>query len=439
VSAGAGLSLLNGGRISSSTFGSGPAGLVKVDAASILLEGRGAPGGSGIISESRGTGDAGSVNVAAQEAVTIAAGARSSSSSFAAGNAGGVTLRSASLTLEGAAGGAFPDASPGTIISVAAQTGNAGTVRIDLRDQLSISGGLISTTTLGGGKGGSISISAGSVSINDTGSNGGAGVTSNAGGAGAAGNIDITASGALEVRHGATISSSTYGAGSAGAVNVAAGRIQLDGQGSAYDTSIVSETYGSGSAGSVDILTPGNLSIINQASISSSAFASGNGGQVRVRAGSIAIDGMDAARRTGIGSVAFSGTGSGGAVEVAASGLVSMLNGGEITSNTSTAGSAGSVKVTAETISLAGGASINSGATAGSSGQAGSVFVAAAHSVTLSDSRLSIENKATIERPGAVLQSQLSVSAPRIELVNSEITASAAGNIAAVILFGFGR
>jgi hypothetical protein len=44
---------------------------------------------------------------------------------------------------------------------------------------------------------------------------------------------------------------------------------------------------------------------------------------------------------------------------------------------------------------------------------------------------VSIENNATVAQPGAVLPSSLAVTAPRINLFNSELTASASGNLAA--------
>jgi filamentous hemagglutinin family protein len=421
------LTIVNQSRLSSSTTGAGAAGSVTVNAGSILLDARGTQGGTGIVSETSGAGDAGTINIVAQADVTIRAGARISSSSFLSGNAGGVTLRSGSLTIQDGTGGANASG----IFSIAWQSGNAGTVDVTVREQLAITDGVISTSTEGSGKGGAISIGAGSISIGNTGSNGGGGITSNTSGTGNAGSVSVLASQSLAITNGATISSSTFAQGSAGAVTVNAGSILLNGQGSAFDTSIVSETYGTGNAGSVDVLTQGSLVVLNQGTISSSAFAAGNGGLVRVRAGSIAIDKLDGVRRTGIGSVAFSGTGKGGSVDVAATGLLSIQNGGEISSNTSTAGSAGAVQVSAQTIALATGASINSGATAGSSGQTGSVSIAATERVTLTGSRFSIENNATVNQPGLLAPGKLLVTAPRIELVNSEITASASGNIGA--------
>lgn len=175
-----------------------------------------------------------------------------------------------------------------------------------------------------------------------------------------------------------------------------------------------------------------HLAILDQATISSSAFASGRGGQVQVRAGSANLDNAGGTARSGIGSVAFSGSGDAGGVDVRIGGALSLSNGAEISANTSTTGAAGSVYVSADTMALSGSASINSGANASSSGRIGDVTVVAARALRLTDdARLSIRNEATVAAPESVGGGTLSVTAPRIDLARSEITASATGNIAA--------
>ena len=491
VSAAAGLALVNGGKISSQTFGAGQAGLVKVEATSITLDNRGAPGGTGITSSSNGTGNAGTVDVKATGALTLVNGSSIQSSTFGTGQAGTVTVNAGSILLDGSGGGtgtgiasesgaagnagnvhvaadaditisnsarissstfksgnagsvkvsaaslSITDAKPGGdssgILSVANQTGNAGNVDVAVIGLLSIADGIISTSTFSSGRGGAVTVKAGSIAISNTGANSAAGITSNAAGTGDAGSISVTAAQTLSIVNAGTINSSTLpdSRGAGGAVSVTAGSLQMDGRGSAYDTSIASETYGSGNGGTVLVAVRDHLSIVDQAGISSSAYSSGNGGLVRVQAGSITLDKLGGTRRTGIGSVAFSGSGDAGSVDVSVTGALALMNGSEISANTSTAGAAGSVRVNADTISVASGASINSGATQASSGRTGDVSISAGHAVTLTDSRFSIENNATVALPGAVPASALSVTAPRISLVNSEISASASGNIAA--------
>ena len=423
------MTLINGGLIQSSAFGAGKAGAVTVEAGSVRLRGAGVGVAvkTGIVSEAGGAGDAGHVTVTATGAMAIQDGARISSSSFASGNAGAVKVSSATLTLEGARS----QNESSTIASISKQTGQAGTVDVVVRELLSITSGLISTSTEGTGRGGSVSVSAGNVAISNAEPSYLSGITSDTSGAGNAGSVSVTAADSVSLTGGGLVSSSTYAEGAAGAVIVTAGSIQLNGAGSPFGTRIASETAGSGNAGSVQVVSRGALSIVNQAAITSSAYASGNAGLVRVQAGSITIDKMGSALRTGIGSVAFSGSGNGGSVDVTANGALSMLNGGEISSDTSAAGAAGSVKVSAESISLLGGSSINSGAQAGSSGQTGNVSVSASNTLALTDSRLSIANDATVAQPGAVLPSRLFVAAPRVNLFNAEVTASASGNIAA--------
>ncbi len=379
VSAGSGLSIINGGKISSSTFGVGQAGSVNVAAASMLLDNQGAPGGTGIVSETGGAGHAGSVMVAAETDITIRGAARISSSSFSAGNAGGVKVSSATLSIE--------DTNPGqdasAIASITRQTGNAGSVDVTVSGHLSIADGIISTSSQGSGQGGTVTVQAGSIEIGNTGLNSGTGITANTSGSGNAGNLTVTAATTLSILNGGTISSSTLAEGKGGAVSVNAGSLLMDGRGSVFNTSIAGETYGSGNGGTVQVTVRDHLAILDQATISSSAYSSGNGGQVQVNAGSADLDNRGGAQRGGIGSVAFSGSGAAGGVEVSVRGALTMSNGAEISANTATGGAAGSVRVDADSIALSSGASINSGATVNSTGRTGDVIVLAGQRVDL--------------------------------------------------------
>ena len=110
-----------------------------------------------------------------------------------------------------------------------------------------------------------------------------------------------------------------------------------------------------GNAGTVSV-SAGTLSITNSGLISSSTSASGNGGSVTVSvAGGLTIDGAMTPFFTGITSQANPGsTGNAGTVSISA-GTLSITNGGEISSSTFGFGNGGDVDVTvADGVTLSG-------------------------------------------------------------------------------------
>jgi filamentous hemagglutinin family protein len=415
------LTLTHGGTVTASTNGDGQAGQIDVRAGSVVVDGRGLV--TGIGSETEGAGHAGAVTVLADGAVVIRDGGRISSSSFRSGDAGSVRVRGASMVIS--------DAQPGAgltgVLSITRESGRAGTVEVGVSGLLSISDAVVSTSSLGTGRGGSVTVEAGNLTVTNLSGSTRGSITSNAEGGGDAGNVKVTVAQALSIAHGGSISSSTLAAGAAGRVEVVAGSVTMGDPGSV----ILSETYGSGAGGAVQVTVADHLAIRPGAVISSSTFGTGAGGQVVVRAGSANLDNRGGQGRTGIGSVAASGTGDAGTVDVGIVGTLSLSNGAEISANTSTPGAAGSVRVGADTVSLASGASINSGATAGSSGRTGDVVVVASRALELTDAQLSIRNDATVNVPGTLPATRLAVSAPRIDLARAEITASSTGNVAA--------
>lgn len=370
VIAAAGLSVRNGGQISSSTFSSGDAGQVNATAGSILIDGQGLR--TGIFSDATaGTGHAGGVKVAAAGGISVLNAGAISSSTFTSGNAGAVNVTGQSITIDGEGGSIYPT---GILSESVNGTGNAGSVAVEAATSLSIfSGGDISSSTFSSGNAGSVKVTAGSIVIDRRGNATFAGISSQA-------NLDTT-----------------------------------------------------GNAGDIEVTATGNLGIFNGGQISSSTFSSGDAGSVKVSADSIVIDRQQGGFFTGISSDTNHGVGNAGRIAVAASGNLSILQGGEISSSTRSSGNAGSVLVSAGTLLVDGASSsINASAKSGSSGQTGNVTVAATGSITLSNSgSLSIQNDATVADPGTIVPTTLSVSAPDITLKDASITAASTGNVAA--------
>ncbi|MEF8715242.1 MAG: filamentous hemagglutinin N-terminal domain-containing protein [Accumulibacter sp.] len=425
------ISLLNAGRIDSSTLSSGDAGSVRISTGSLSLAGQ----GTRISSGAYGTaGNGGNVEVAATENISLLNAGRIDSSTSSSGDAGSVKVNAGSLIIDG------QGSTAGIGSAAFGSTGKGGRVDVAVSGNLSIfNGGYINTSTFSSGDAGSVRVSAGSLNIDGQGA--GAGIGSNPHGAsgqtGNAGSIDVAVPGHIHILRGGYIDTSTFSAGDAGSVKVSAGSLSIDGQG--MGTGITSGAYNgsTGRTGNVEVLATGHMVILDGGYIDSSTTSSSDAGAVRVSARNLTIDGHG--YRTGISSDAASGsTGKAGSVEVQATGDIAILGGGRIDTSTHSSGQAGSVKVSATGLIVDGqgiavsGTGIFSNAEALSGGQTGSVLVSASDRIILANGGgLSVQNFATVANPATLIPTTLAVSAPTILLKDAEITASSTGNVAA--------
>ncbi|WP_288130779.1 filamentous hemagglutinin N-terminal domain-containing protein [Accumulibacter sp.] len=425
------LLLLNAGRIDSSTLSSGDAGSVKVSATSLTIAGQ----GTRISSGAYGTaGNGGSVEVAATENILLLNAGRIDSSTLSSGDAGSVRVRAGSLIIDG------QGSTAGIGSAAYGSTGKGGSVDVAVTGNISIlNGGYINTSTFSSGDAGSVRVSAGSLSIDGQGA--GAGIGSDpygaSGNTGNAGSIDVEVAGNIQILKGGYIDASTFSAGDAGSVKVRAGSLSIDGQGLGAGITSGAYTGSTGRTGNVEVLATGNMVILDGGYIDSSTTSSSDAGAVKVSARNLTIDGHG--YKTGISSdAAFGSTGKAGSVDVHATGEIAILGGGRIDTSTRSSGQAGSVKVSAAGLSVDGqgftlsGTGIFSNAEVLSAGQTGSVLVSASDRITLvNGGGLSVQNFATVENPGALIPTTLAVSAPTILLRDAEITASSTGNVAA--------
>ena len=221
-------------------------------------------------------------------------------------------------------------------------------------------------------------------------------VSSNSSDSGSGGNVDIKASGNIEVKTGSVISSHSLAGGKGGEVNVTAASLNLDGkdQSDKDFTGIAANANPNSTslAGKVNVQVD-SLNIENGAQMNSSTFGEGDANSVTVSAKNITIDGKGSAFATGIGSNANpDSSGHAGNIAVTAENI-SIKNGGTINSMTSSSGDAGSVQIDAKTVAIDGQNNKNkvtgiSSDTNGSSGNAGKVGVNA--------KQLTIKNYGTI-------------------------------------------
>jgi len=390
----------NGGSIESDTDGSSiaNAGRVTVTTGSLSVNGGTITSDAGDINGTGGS--AGTVSVTVAGAATLSNGGSVSSNTYTSGNAGDVTLRAGSLSINAAGSAYFTGISTDTNGS---STANAGRVTI---------------TT------GSLSINGGGTITSDAGDSNGTG--------GSAGAVSVTVAGAATLSNGGSVSSDTFTSGNAGDVTLTAGALTINGASSPYFTGISSNTSGSstanggrvtvtvgslsinggtstslvgissesgsfsatgGSAGTVSVTVTGAATLSSAGAISSDTFTSGNAGDVIVKAGSLNIDGIASQfNLTGITSSADSGSsGNAGRVSVTTIGATTISNSGVIESNTSASGNAGDVTLTTGSLSINGAGTpsnftgVSSSANAGSSGNAGRVSVTTIGATTISN------------------------------------------------------
>jgi len=436
------ISVVNGGFIGSDTFSSGNAGNVKLTAGNLTIDGQGSIGGSRISSAVvAGSGSAGEIEVTVNGAASIVNGGAIGSGTYASGNAGTIRLSAGNLTIDRRGStdltGIFNQAATGS-------TGSAGNIEVMVNGAASVvNGGGIGSDTYSSGNAGIVRLAAGNLSIDGQGWNGFTGISSFAvpGSSGSAGNIELMVGRAASIVDGGQISSSTYSSGKAGSVRLTAGSLSIDRRGSTINTGIfeLANPGSTGSAGNIELLVSDAASIVNGGEMNSSTYSSGNAGTVRLTAGSLSIDRRGSANGTGIANQAAAGSsGSAGNIDVAVNGAASIVNGGLISSNTYSSGSAGNVKLSAGTVTIDGGrdmvgTGIAAEAAAGSSGQTGGVSVMATEEIAFSNGGgVSIANGAVLEDPGRVAPTAVTVNAPNVVFRSrGVITASSAGNVAA--------
>ena len=340
------LEVLHGAMILTTTWSSGNAGAVDVRAGSARLVRSGSNPITGIASDTgTSSGHAGAVDVVIDGTLALTDGAVIRSNTSGSGDGGTVSVAARSLSLNGAgsesATGIKTSAQPGS-------TGRAGGIVLDIAESLEIlNGSEITSSTFASGDAGTLNVRTGSAHLNGAGADGFTGIATGTqtGSTGNAGDLRLEVAGALDIRDGAVIYGGTQAAGNAGSLSIQAASAHIDRAGSKWVTGIASDAADStGKGGRVEIDIDGLLEVRNGGVIRSNSFAAGAGGDVVIRAGSMRLDRAGAERVTGIVSDAAS-TGHAGSVSIEVADFLEMLNSAEIRSNTSAQGDAGRVSI----------------------------------------------------------------------------------------------
>jgi filamentous hemagglutinin family protein len=378
------LTIRNGARVLSDTYGDGAAGMVAVRAGRLFVLGNGT-GVTGITSsaEAGSTGSAGAMTVEARE-LELHGGGRIGSGTFARGNAGAVTVQADRLLAESGSS-EFT-----TFIYSSAEvgsTGAAGRVTVTAKDLELRDGGQIFSSTFSQGNAGQVTVSTDHLLASGASVFGfPSAIVSSAerNSTGAAGTVKVEARD-LELREGGQISSGTFGGGNAGQVSVSTDHLLVSGTSADGIPSAVAgsaEPGSTGRGGTVDVTARGDVRLQAGGRIFSDTAGTGDAGTVTVHADRVFASTEGTAKLTNISSMASQGsTGKAGAVTVAAR-EVDLRDGSQISSGTFAEGNAGEVVVQADHLIVAGGSgelatAVSSSAEAGSTGPAGGVRIEA--------------------------------------------------------------
>ena len=378
------LEIANGGQISVSTQGTGKGGSLDIKANQILIKKQDLSSDSTVTDgqKTRDTGlfsktsfkdnggNGGSISITTKE-LQISRGGEIDITTEGTGNGGMLKIDAQkSITLNGM----------GSSTQIVARTtfsgddngingGDAGNIDISTGELKILNGGIISTTTLGTGKGGTLKIDAEKSIILDgmgssdteiaartlfTGEEGGDG-----------GSIEIE-TGELKILNGGIISATSQGRGDGGMLTINAKKsITLDGQGT--PTQIVARSVlndqgkgGEGNAGNI-LINTGQLEVLNGGQISATTRGTGNGGMLSIVADSILVDGSDpSSSKTDVDTEIVArtffedeGAGDAGSIMIDTDGLT-VVNGGQISATTRGTGDGGSLDIDANTILIDG-------------------------------------------------------------------------------------
>ena len=396
---------MTGGRISNSARGMADAGPIRISAGSVLLQRARIDSEAPLIGSS---GNGGDIRFVVSGDIRIDRKTTITTDTLGLGDAGSVSIRSATLSLadksrissstssssETSKGGTIDviadriDVTDGSAIkSDTSGAADAGRVRLEA-DRLNVSGASVTSETTATGNAGRLEIRVGALSIAD-----GAKVSTSTSAAGNAGAIDIAAVQLLLA--GGSIKSSSNSVGNAGSVGIHSAELSLadnssissstsstsaESMGGTIDviadridvrdgSAIKSDTSGAADAGLVS-LKAGRLSV-SGGSVTSETRATGNAGRLVIRAGALSLDGQ------GVLSSSTMAGGDAGTIDIDAA-EISIADGAQVTTSTAAAGDAGSIRMKSGRMLLASG-SISS--SSDGVGDAGSVSI---HSPELS-------------------------------------------------------
>lgn len=401
----------SGATITAASTGSGNAGTVTIQglaspAQSVLIDGP----GSGIFTDTQGTGTGGDIFVNAG-LVTLQNGGMLEASTSGTNNGGDIQVDATSINL---LTGAFIN----TISFLS--DGSAGNITLKATQQITAIDAFLNSDAVGGtGLGGNILLRAPTVEVNG-------GVLSAAtSGIGHAGNILLEGqqislgASPIAIVQGADLFAGTSGSGHGGTVTIRG----LDGPSSYADNVTISGvsglhtfTFSDGDAGDITIKAAQFTLTDPGSRLSADSFGAGSAGTITITATDSATISNLARLSTDTGE--FGGTGNAGQISVSAP-TVMIENGGSISTNTTGEGTGGNINILAgQSVTMTNGSSISANSTG--IGNAGNIDINAGQNFVATNS--SVTTQANLASGGAIKIT--TTPSGTVELINSLISAS---------------
>jgi filamentous hemagglutinin family protein len=391
----------NGAQITAITSGQGNAGIVKIQASDISLDGAGIGSNgrsSGIFStvEGNAVGNGNGIDITTGT-LSLTNGAIINASTFARGNAGTVKIQ-ASDTIKASGVGSNNVASSIRSNVEDNGIGNAGGIDISTKNLSFTNGAEITAITFGRGNAGTVKIQASDISFDGVPSNGfTSGIFTNVGGdaVGNAGGIDITTA-TLSLTNGAAINSNTFGRGNAGNISLKVGNAIALSDSSIIRTNV--QEGGSGIGGDIDIRGR-SLTLTGGSQIQASLFRRvgdipggiGTGGSIKINASDfVDISGFDPILEFQSGiftSAEIGSTGPGGSIDIT-TGAFRLSNFGIVNARNDNGNNGGNITINAKTFDATNGlvqTTLSGQAEVGRLFSAGDIKLNVSDSVSLKD------------------------------------------------------
>jgi len=391
------LLLRNNAQLQTTVFGQGNAGDINIqvqDRISFVGVGN-SQGLTGAAASVLGVGNGGDINMVA-DSLFVNNGAQLLTNVRGRGDAGSVNINArSSVVLDGVTSDGFPGGIFSTVRTGA--VGNGGNVGITTGSLFVINGSEVSASTFGEGAAGNIQVLASQVFISGVAPQGfSSGLFSNSNevNSGLGGNIEVT-TGDLHIEDGAALAARTRSISSGGNITVNADTLILENAGK-----IITTAFGVGSAGNINI-EAGRINVSGSDPVLADKLAhlgipifpitslsgiyantevnsAGKGGSIDINA-----DNLSVSDKAGI-SVNSSGQGNAGSLRLASTDI--RLNTQAFLSAATVSGEGGNINLQSQNLTLRGSSSIT--ATAGSSGNGGNLNLNTQTIVALEDSNI---------------------------------------------------
>ena len=425
------LTVENGGSINASTYGKGDAGNIAIKATEgVNVNVRGeltsdvkntAQGNSGgitidtstltlenggkITAITSGKGNAGNIAIKANQGVTVGGILTSAVLNTGEGKSGGITIDTATLTLEK---GGFINAST-------FGKGNAGNIAIQATQGVNVGGLLTSgVRDTGVGNSGGITIDTATLTLE----NGGF-INASTFGKGNAGKIEIKANQGVTVGGILTSGVTDTAQGNSGGITIDTATLTLENGGI-----INASTFGKGNAGKIEIQATEGVTVGGVLTSAVFNTGEGNSGGITIKAGDINIKGVDSGNNIGSQiNTGTSGKGNAGDIDITASNIT-IDDQGLVSSfvDKDSAGKGGNIAIKTSNLTLKNGSSINTDTSA--NGDAGNIKLDITDNLKLTNSTIS--SGATSDSTGKA--GNINIDPTLIELDGSQITVNSQGS-----------